>query len=94
MQSGSDNHSDGGQLSPRLRSVYATCTRYRDGDTCRGDVVYTAPHYCERCLRTGMMGGMRMTRPRLHTHVRVTVEPWQHKVGNEARKKLSRMKQA
>eukprot|EP00965_Chrysotila_dentata_P022957 760684-Pleurochrysis_carterae.AAC.1 len=35
-----------------------------------------------------------MTKPRLPTHVRVAVEAWQHTIGNEARKKLLRMKQA
>eukprot|EP00965_Chrysotila_dentata_P091284 3013999-Pleurochrysis_carterae.AAC.1 len=40
------------------------------------------------------MRGMRMTKPRLATHVKVAVEAWQNKVGNEARKKLLKLKQA
>eukprot|EP00965_Chrysotila_dentata_P247905 6208032-Pleurochrysis_carterae.AAC.1 len=81
------------QRPPQLRSAHAICTRYNDGQLCLRPVVYHAPHYCEECLQTGMRG-MRMTRPRLPTHVRVAVEPWQLKIGNEVRKKLMRMKQA
>eukprot|EP00965_Chrysotila_dentata_P077821 2567262-Pleurochrysis_carterae.AAC.1 len=90
---GTGDDSEGKLPSPRLRSVHAVCTCHNDGQTCRRPVVYTAPHYCEQCL-SGAMRGMRMTKARLATHVKVAVEAWQNKIGNEARKKLLKLKQA
>eukprot|EP00965_Chrysotila_dentata_P230854 6198028-Pleurochrysis_carterae.AAC.5 len=56
-------------------------------------MVYTAPNYCERCLRTNMCG-MRHVWPRLNYRINVTAEPWVHKVGQEASKRFMKLKHA
>eukprot|EP00965_Chrysotila_dentata_P090944 3002157-Pleurochrysis_carterae.AAC.1 len=57
-------------------------------------VEYTAPHYCEDCLNSGL-SGLRSVRPRLYQHrINVTAEPCRNKIGNEAAKKLKKLKQA
>eukprot|EP00965_Chrysotila_dentata_P258163 6213125-Pleurochrysis_carterae.AAC.2 len=82
-----------GARSPRLRSVRAVCTRYNDGQPCRREVVYHAPHYCEQCLNSGM-GGMRCVRPKLSTRITTNAEPWRNKIGNDVLKKLQKLKEA
>eukprot|EP00965_Chrysotila_dentata_P139101 4600111-Pleurochrysis_carterae.AAC.3 len=79
--------------SPRLRSASAVGSWYNDGQPCRHPVEYTAPHHCKKGLSRSITG-MRITRPRLHAWVRVSAEPWQHNIGNDASKKLARMEQA
>eukprot|EP00965_Chrysotila_dentata_P097927 3237682-Pleurochrysis_carterae.AAC.1 len=82
------------QRAPELRSSQACyCTRYINGQPCRQPVVYPTPHDCEQFLSNGIRG-MRMTKPRPANDVRMALEPCAYKIGDKARKKLERLKQA